>query len=250
MKFKKPKIKFFIMTKEDCLENMKLFLDYSNLNNCDFTTNNIIDYFKIDKNELFREGDNYLKTIIENSHNQEKLLQTNCELELAWNNVENLVLKILGEIFNVDYEGFDEYKAITGINPVCPRFLKHKSFCLFDCNSSKENIYVIIHELIHFYWFEFWNTYVYELDDNQKEFPSLEWVLSELSIDSIITQTKLNQLVENKKPAYDYFYDIKTDDGYLINYLRQLYINNSLKDFMIKGITYIKERVKNADLIK
>ena len=250
MKFSKPKMNFYIMSEKDCLENLKMFLNYDSLDNIDFCTNNIINYFNIDINRLKQEQDNYLLNIIE-SHYDKDILNINLqETKKEWLKIESDILKILEDIFNVKYESIENYSAIVGINPVCPRFLNQKSFCLFNKNSSKENINVIIHELIHFYWVAFWDEYIYKLPDNKKEFPSVEWAFSELAIDAIITQTDLSNYITLKKPAYDYFYDIKVNNKLLIDIFRNMYNDHSLKEFMLQGIEYINKQIATDDLIK
>lgn len=248
MKFSKPNLKFNIMSKTEVLNNFLLFLSKeSDIDS--FTGERIISFYGLDKNELKRDKISYLKKVINKIYNKDDLINTLNELNVEWNAIEDEVLKTLSNIFDLSYDDSQIYSIDIGLNPVCPRFLDEHSFSLYYNAPIKYNIETIIHELIHFYWFEYWDNYIDNLSGSKKEYPSEEWVLSELAIDSLCTQTELKKFC-SEKPAYDYFYDITYKDTMLINYFRQIFNKNTIDSFMKEALSIIKSENLLEQLIK
>lgn len=244
---KKPVLKFNILTINQSEENLAMFIGNGEDN---FTANNIKNYFNVNNDNLSKNPIIEIKRIVNDFYDEDKLLETLNRAKNLWSNIECNVLEILSSIFETKYENTQEYGLNISINPVCPRFLEDHSFDIWVNMTNDEIISNIIHELLHFYWFDYWDNKFFKLKSDQKEFPSTEWVFSELAIDSLITQTKLNKFVHNSQPAYDYFYNISFNNENIINKLRNIFQNNSLYEFMLKGYEYINQQELLKQLIK
>jgi len=96
---------------------------------------------------------------------------------------------------------------------------------------------VAVHEIIHFFWFNLWH----ELFGDSPEFyeqPHLPWIVSELAIDAIFSDKRLNYLITNPEAAarpasgYPMFYEITTPDGPITDIARKIYKANNIRGFM------------------
>lgn len=243
MKFKKPVLQFKIMSKEECRENIKMFLGDS-LDS--FTSNNIINYFQLEKENLIKDIDLEIYNAVEKFYNNDNLTNRKNELIKLWHEKSQETLDTMAKVFDYKYSGEDMYTVSISINPVCPRYINESSFDIWVHMNDQEAIGNIVHELLHFYWFHYWDSVIHKLTESEKEFPTLTWVFSEIAIDSLITQTELRNIISNTMPAYNYFYDIQYKGQSLIEMLRKLFRENNLEGFMKRGMELIQiEEVTN-----
>ena len=70
----------------------------------------------------------------------------------------------------------------------------------------------------------------------------MKWVLSEIVVETIIRNSKINDLIEQPKYiAYSYFYDMKIGDELIFETMRNMYLNRKdIFDFMEKSFDWIK----------
>ena len=163
----------------------------------------------------------------------------------AWDIVEKDVERTLTQIFGVDLaEKYDQMLARVNLNPIMPRFLEDHSFDIFYLYSDRAAVYVALHEITHFIWFQVWHSIFndkYELYEQ----PHLPWIISELSIDAILTDARLNGYIKNEQmasqPAYSEFYRIETAEGRLIDFARDLYTTHPMEQFMEKLYRFCKQ---------
>lgn len=129
-----------------------------------------------------------------------------------------------------------------GICPFCPRFLADFAFdiCIFDSNESV--LQTIVHELIHFYWFAKVEAMGYNLTKEEKEIPSLTWLVSEIVIDPIFQNSNLKQFLVNNMPAYQIFYNSVIGGKNIIEVFNDMFkISKNIEEFIEKSMDYIKE---------
>ena len=113
---------------------------------------------------------------------------------------------------------------------------------MFYLNSEKGALGVSLHEVIHYFWFYVWNR---EYGDDYEEYeePSLKWILSEMVVESIMSDKRLCSINpyyprEQGGCVYSYFQDMEIKGRNIIDTLRDLYDNNSIVQFMQKSHEY------------
>lgn len=155
----------------------------------------------------------------------------------------NQINEALSEAFETDVYGlFEDLTAKICMNPVSPRFLSERSFEVFYKNSERGALGASLHEMIHFIWFYVWNQ-VFGDSYDEYEKPSLKWILSEMVVESIMSDKRLCSINpyfphEQGGCVYPYFQDMYIDDKLILNTLDELYQNNNIKDYMKKSYEY------------
>lgn len=149
----------------------------------------------------------------------------------------------LSDAFSFDTRAV--FHDITGnitMNPSGPRFLREHSFDLFYKNSERGAIGVSIHEMIHYIWFYVWNRH---FGDNYSEYetPSLKWILSEMVVESIMSDERLSSINpyyprENGGCIYGFFQDMIIDGNPILETLDKFYRKNKIQDFMEQSYEY------------
>lgn len=149
----------------------------------------------------------------------------------------------LSQAFSLDTRTiFHEITGNITMNPVGPRFLKEHSFDLFYKNSERGAIGVSLHEAIHFLWFHVWN---HHFGDHYEEYenPSLKWILSEMVVESIMSDKRLRSINpyyprENGGCVYGYFQDMIIDGKPILETLDAYYREHHIHDFMERSYQY------------
>jgi len=168
------------------------------------------------------------------------------EIKRYWRKEEEDILEILNSVFDYTIKDEKDIIAEFSINAVCPRYLEKWSFDVNYRKSIEEIILACIHEIIHFIWFEKWSEVFPDSNKNEYNAPNTPWLLSEIAIDAILKETRLEKYCVDDKPAYSYFYDIMIEDKNMMEYFRELFVSNNIQDFMIKGYKYV---LKNREMI-
>ena len=137
MKFKKPVLQFKIMSKEECRENIKMFLGDS-LDS--FTSNNIINYFQLEKENLIKDIDLEIYNAVEKFYNNDNLTNRKNELIKLWYEKSQETLDTMAKVFDYEYSGEDMYTVSISINPVCPRYINESSFDIWVHMNDQEAI--------------------------------------------------------------------------------------------------------------
>ena len=143
----------------------------------------------------------------------------------------------LSEAFRVDSrELFNDLTANITMNPVCPRFLKERRFDVFYKNSERGALGTSIHEVIHYFWFHVWNQHFGDSYD-EYETPSLKWILSEMVVESIMSDPRLSSINpyfprENGGCVYPYFQNMVVDGQPILDSIDDMYRGSKITDFM------------------
>lgn len=209
-------------------------------------------YFNFDATQLkgksWKERHKFLVQVITPIYNNnlESMKKSIKEFQNHWDENSTLICNELERIFNIKFQGVQQYYAEVNINPVCPRFLAEKSFDINNKQTTQQVLQTCIHELIHFCWFDLWQQLWLETDTNTFESPHTEWLLCEIAIDPIIYFSQLKNLCDST-PAYNHFYHSKIKDENLIDVFRNLYKSKSIREFMKSGLELLQN---NPDLVK
>ncbi len=152
------------------------------------------------------------------------------------------IIKIFTETFNVDCGAlFNDMSAEVSLNPICPRDLSQNSFTVFYKTDENRFLETMLHEVIHFIWFDIWQNH---FKDNCKEYesPHMKWILSEMVVDTLVKNTAIGHLFSStglKNAVYKYFYTMKINNTFVLEALSQLYKNSTdIIQFMEQAYTY------------
>lgn len=163
-----------------------------------------------------------------------------------WAVCKEQITAALSDAFEIDCKKlFNDLKCNVSINPISPRFLKERCFDVFYLNSEKGAIGMSIHEIVHFVWFYVWNRLFGDSYD-EYERPSLKWILSEMVVESVMRDARLNSVNpyfprEQGGCIYPYFFDMKADGVLILDTLDEMYKSNGICDFMRKSYSYCQK---------
>lgn len=149
----------------------------------------------------------------------------------------------LSDAFDMDCSSlFNEIQCKISMNPISPRYLDENSYDVFYMNSERGALGMTLHEIIHFVWFYVWNQL---FGDSYEEYerPSMKWILSEMVVETIMSDTRLSSLnpyYERDQGGciYSYFFDMKVDNILILDTIKELYQENDIKSFMKKSYDF------------
>jgi len=190
--------------------------------------------------------DNLIDPVIDSFYKKIKkeLLKSKEKIESKWRKIEDKYFSVASELFDDHPWPGKNYKAILSVLKTFPRSLKRKEFHVpwrykkvnygnpqinEVCNLTPN--YVIIHETLHFLFFDFWNKHF------KGKLPQrVIWDFSEI----------INVIIQNKEPFFSYGDKVKAIPypGHIRQYevLDVLFCKSkSMKDFYKKAIIYLKK---------
>ena len=149
---------------------------------------------------------------------------------------------------------FNDLTANICLNPISPRYLEEKYFDVFYMNSERGALGMTLHEIIHYIWFYVWNGH---FSDSYSEYetPSLKWILSEMTVESIMSDERLASINPYYPGCvYSYFQDMIIDGKPVLDTLYEMYKGNQITDYMEKAYRYcqeneaaIRQHISNAE---
>ena len=157
----------------------------------------------------------------------------------------NQIEDALSDAFELDSRTmFNELLANITLNPICPRFLREEKFDLFYMNSERGALGITLHEVIHYFWFFVWNRHFRDSYD-EYETPSLQWILSEMVVESIMSDKRLSTINpyyprEEGACVYRYFLDMKIEGKLILDTLMDFHENHSVTAYMEAAYDYCK----------
>lgn len=168
-----------------------------------------------------------------------------CELEEKrykeiWEKYNDEYMKELSRYLNTNLaEDCKNIQAFIGLIPVCPRYIKERTFFM-TINSSPEDILdTVAHECCHFLYFEKWKTLFPDWDWKQFNKPNLIWYLSEMAIDPILNSNGFKTLFNHEFKAYPSFYNIKINNLGLMDTIKTIYKENNIENSISKSYQYV-----------
>ncbi len=162
---------------------------------------------------------------------------------------EGQINDALSDAFEIDTRSiYNDLTGCVGMDPICPRFLKERFFDVFYKNSEYGALGMSIHEMIHYVWFYVWNRLFNDSYD-EYETPSLKWILSEIVVESIMSDKRLSSINpyfprEQGGCVYSYFLDMTIDGKPVLDVIDNLYKENRMTDFMQVSYEYCLKHEK------
>jgi len=122
-----------------------------------------------------------------------------------WRVVEKQYFALLETILGTKWpKNLKQFKALTSINIICPRFLESNSFFLFvNYRLISHAIETIMHETCHFLYFKKFAEVFPDVDRKTFESPFIEWHLSELIAPIILNDERVQKLLRQRAFFYD-----------------------------------------------
>lgn len=183
----------------------------------------------------------------------EKLLQEKVGVyEEYWNRYESQISEAFSEQFGINCSAeFSDLVCNISLNPISPRYLIEHSFDVFYLNSERGALGNALHEITHFIWFSVWNQ-LYNDSYDEYETPSLKWILSEMVVELILSDSRLCSINpyyprENGGCIYSYFFTLKVEGKNILDIFSEMYQNTNIRDFMKKSYEYC---LQNEDVIR
>ena len=163
-----------------------------------------------------REKEDYLRATLQKVWDRvlPEIEAKECRYHEHFQKYRNQIEDALSDAFELDSRTmFNELLANITLNPICPRFLREEKFDLFYMNSERGALGITLHEVIHYFWFFVWNRHFQDSYD-EYETPSLQWILSEMVVESIMSDKRLSTINpyyprEEGACVYRYFLDMK-----------------------------------------
>ena len=240
-----PVIKFHKMLLEENVDLIQkaFFGDNSKLNFYNYVIKMFPKLSYIDEEKLSKEIilQKIKSVVIESYYNNVNEIEKSLiEYNKIWHKYNNKYMATISEYLNIEWpEKIKTINVNIGIIPFFPRYLDTFSFSL--CPNLKKEMFmkIIAHEVLHFIWFEKWmelypNTKKYELES-----PYKVWEYSEMVTDCIINSSKVSSIYKFNEKSYDYFYEIKNENVYLMDKIKEIFnSNDTIENKIKKGYTY------------
>lgn len=154
-----------------------------------------------------------------------------------WAKCQRQITAALSDAFQINCADIlNDLRCDVSLNPISPRFLQEHRFEVFYLNSERGAIGSSIHEIIHFVWFHVWHQ-VFQDGYDEYETPSLQWILSEMVVESIMRDERLSSINpyfprENGGCIYPYYFDLEIAGKPFLDTLDELYRSQDIATFM------------------
>ncbi|MDP3026496.1 MAG: hypothetical protein Q8N63_02220 [Nanoarchaeota archaeon] len=249
-----PKVKFEVKPLEKYIDVMYYFLN-PNKNSWNWSKGIFREYpllqqklnlikVKNERNKIIYE---FFKEIEEKK--KQKLEIKKKEFQKSWDKINDKALKTLSEVVEIEWPKKD--KIITGyvtLNPLCPRWIEQRIFDLFYKFNMKEMKLTSLHEILHFIYFEKWKEVFPKANEKEFDGPYLAWKLSEMVPRIILSDKRIQNILEHKPPVYREYTRLEIKNKPLLDYLQEFYDNKKdFTDFLEKSQKFIKRHEKEID---
>ena len=166
-----------------------------------------------------------------------------------WEQYNDKYFDTLSKYLNANFrEDLDVIRAYVGLIPVFPRYLDSCSFSIATGVKEEDLIATCAHETCHFMWFNKWKELYPECPRREYDSPYIPWQYSEMVVDPILNSKEIQDVIKVHCPAYDSFYEMKDNDIYVMDKLKEIYnTNDTIENRIIKGYDYIKNIFKDND---
>lgn len=237
-----PKVNFKLMSLEENIELVSwILLDE------EFDKTPLFEWFPklrdIDTSE--KDVNKKIASIVEEVYisQRENIMQSIDKYNVIWKKYSDSFFASLEKVLNTSWpKGAQNIDAYVGILTVFPRNLDDMSF--YMCTNVDENILIdsVAHECLHFLWFEKWKSMFPDFNREEFDYPYLVWRYSEMVVDPILNNTDIQRVLNCEIRAYDYFYELKDKDEFVMDNLNRIFASDStIEDKIMEGYEYIKK---------
>lgn len=168
-----------------------------------------------------------------------------------WNKINDNVMLVLSELVEQEWSERDKkIFARISLNPICPRYIKQRTFDLFYKQKPKYMKSVAIHEILHFIYFEKWKKVFPKTKEKEFDAPHLVWQLSEMVPGIVLNDKRVQNVFKYKFDSYKEYENFKLNGKPLLSYLQDFYDNRKdFADFLKKSWKFVKKYEKEINSI-
>ena len=161
----------------------------------------------------------------------------------SWDKINDNSLRALSEINEIDWSNADRFiTAYVTLNPICPRYIKDRSFDLFYKFNIKQMRTVSLHELLHFIYFKKWKQVFPKTPEREFEGPSLVWELSEMVPAAILSDKRIQIIHKHEPTVYDEYKKLEIRNKPILDYLQEFYDDrDDFEDFLRTSWDFVKK---------
>ncbi|MDP3989777.1 MAG: hypothetical protein Q8Q01_01065 [archaeon] len=189
-----------------------------------------LDVFKKEKNELEKSAKRFQKD---------------------WDKINDKVMLVLSEVIEQEWPEKDRtIHGRTSLNPICPRYIKQRTFDVFYKCSHARMKAITMHEILHFIYFEKWKKVFPKTKQREFDSPYLVWKLSEMVPGIILNDDKFQKIFKHKHRPYKEYEKLKIEGKPLLSYLQNFYDNRKdFADFLKQSWKFVKKHEKEINSI-
>lgn len=140
----------------------------------------------------------------------------------SWNKVDREYFTLISRILNMPWPKRN-ITALLSINPICPRMLGTWSFTYYYNYSILRVREVIMHECLHFLYFEKWCQLFPNIPTSHYETPYLEWHLSEMIAPIVLNDSRVQKILRRKANFYQEHQTIRINGISAPDYFTTIY---------------------------
>lgn len=177
--------------------------------------------------------------------NRQEMENARPKIQNVWDGINRDVMQALSDIMEIGWPATDKkFTANITLNPICPRYLKSRSFDVFfrdERNSINTIEMIAVHEILHFIYFEKWKEVFPETDEAEFNTPHLVWKLSEMVPAILLNDVRMQNIVKLKFRCYTEFEQCMIGKRHLLSYLQEFYdLRKSMADFLTRSWEFVR----------
>lgn len=183
------------------------------------------------RNLTSKKRKTFIRHYIEEEYKKLNLEKNRKRIENDWSKIEKQFFRDAEKLFDNHKWPSKKYFAYLSILSAFPRYLEQNKFFVPKNNKKRSVRYIAIHELLHFLFYDFYNTNFQGRIDEMKL-----WHFSEI----------FNAIILDEKPLRNYYKDKVRP--YPLHYIHckrlkpEFTARKSMKEFFDKAIIYIKKQ--------
>lgn len=160
----------------------------------------------------------------------DKICDSVINYQEAWEPKNDLFMKVLSKVIEVEPPKNKNIMAYVGLNPVAPRYWLNWSFCIHYNRTKERAIKTTAHETVHFFYFKKLMEEFPSIDKKTFDSPHLEWRLSEILAPIILNDPRIIKSI-GKTSLETYACDDKTRETFNQLYKKHLKKKTSFIEF-------------------
>lgn len=169
-----------------------------------------------------------------------------------WNKINDGIMLALSKVVEQKWSKRDEkIFARVSLNPICPRYIKQRTFDVFYKQKLRYMKSVAIHEILHFIYFEKWKKVFPKTDEKEFDGPHLVWQLSEMVPGIVLNDKIVQKVFKYKFDSYREYKNFKLNGKPFLSYLQNFYDGRKdFEDFLKKSWKFVKKHEKEINSIQ
>jgi hypothetical protein len=168
------------------------------------------------------------------------------EYQSEWDRISDKVMDVFTEVIEQEWPDKDTVMhARVSLNPICPRFIKTRTFDVYYKQDSNRMKATAIHELLHFIYFEKWKSIFPETKPREFDSPYLVWHLSEMVPRVILNDKRFQDIFQHEHGSYKVYEKATIEGKPLLSYLQGFYDQRTnFEDFLRKSWQFVQSHKK------